>query len=166
MTLVIFWLETKVRFRTKFWKSSKELELENVKVECETESQAKVRRDVPWLDFSDLSEVKRVEFYSIYGNVRCICSQNSHFCCLLLVVYTAKMDIENNFIGEFVDDLAYITDNEGSSESSNEEEEEVNSKQVREYRRSKFVLLILPIIHCIWTHTADKIDNNEIQMLS
>jgi len=45
------------------------------------------------------------------------------------------MDIENNFIGEFMDDLAYITD---SSESSNEEEE-VNAKQVRTYRRSKLI---------------------------
>ena len=48
------------------------------------------------------------------------------------------MDIENNFIGEFMDDLAYITDNEDSSESSNEEEE-VNAKQVRTYRRSKLI---------------------------
>jgi len=106
-------------------------------MECETESQAKVRRDVPWLDFSDLSELKRGEFYSIYGKVPCICLQNSHFCCLL-VVSTVKMDIENNFIGEFMDDLAYITDNEDSSESSNEEEE-VNAKQVRTYRRSKLI---------------------------
>ena len=45
------------------------------------------------------------------------------------------MDIENNFIGEFMDDLAYITD---SSESSNEEEE-VNAKQVRTDRRSKLI---------------------------
>jgi len=105
-------------------------------VECETESQAKVRRDVPWLDFSDLSEVKRGEFYSIYGNVPCICLQNSNFCCLL-VVSTAKMDIENNFIGDCVDDLAYITDNEGSSESSNKEE--VNAKQVRTYQRRKLI---------------------------
>jgi hypothetical protein len=38
------------------------------------------------------------------------------------------MDIENNFIGEFFDDLAYITDNESSSESSNEEEDDAYAK--------------------------------------
>ncbi|XP_046650872.1 putative nuclease HARBI1 [Daphnia pulicaria] len=49
------------------------------------------------------------------------------------------MDIENNFIGDFLNDLAYITDNESSSESSNEEEDEAYAKQVRTYRRSKLI---------------------------
>jgi len=63
-------------------------------VECETESQAKVRRDVPWLDFSHLSEVKRGEFYLIYGNVRFICLQNSHVFAIfvLLVVSLRKFE--------------------------------------------------------------------------
>lgn len=86
------------------------------------------RRTLAWLFWLKWGKKKRILF-NIYSNVRCICLQNIHFSCLL-VVSTTKINIENNFIGEFVDDLAYITDNEGSSQwCYNEEEEEFNTKK-------------------------------------